>query len=102
MAASKKKVSEENNRKGIARRLWIAVSTVMVLVTGYFIVRNLTVIVDYRIRISRLEREKAHYQSEITRDSTLIEQLKYDDHLERFARERYRMHRPGEHVFILE
>ena len=84
------------------RRLWIAVKWVFVAVTGYVIIRNIIVIVDYRIKISRLQREKAAYQRSIEADSLLIEQLKHDDMLEKYARERYRMHRADEDVFLTE
>lgn len=75
---------------------------IFVLVTGYVIVRNFISIADYRLKISHLNSEKERYQSSITADSTLIEHLKYDDYLESYARERYRMSRADEDVFITE
>lgn len=103
MAASKKKTESETKPKtGLVLRLWMIIGGVIVLVTGYVIVRNVIVIADYRIKISQLQREKSRYQQSITADSLLIEQLKYDDYLEKYARERYRMHRPDEQVFIIE
>lgn len=103
MAAAKRdKEADAKPKSDIVHRVWIAVSMVFVLVTGYVIIRNVVVIADYRIKISRLQREKAAYQRSITADSILIEQLKYDDNLEKFARERYRMHRADEDVFITE
>ena len=104
MATAKRKneAAEAKPKTGIIRRLWIGVSMAIVLVTGYVIIRNIIVIADYRIKISRLQREKAAYQKSISADSLLIERLKYDDYLERYARERYRMHRADEDVFLTD
>ena len=52
--------------------------------------------------IAILEQERAIYRARIEQDSTLLEELKYDDNLEQFARERYRMQRRGEKVYIVE
>ena len=102
MATAKKKTKTEETKSktGIIHRLWLTVAAIIVLVTGYVIIRNVIVIADYRIKISRLQREKAEYQKSIQADSLLIEQLKHDDYLEKFARERYRMQRADEQVFI--
>lgn len=100
--AAKRKTADEKPKKSIGHRLWIAAWTVMMLVTAYVIIRNVVVIADYRIKISRLQRDKENYQRSITADSLLIEQLKEDYYLERYARERYRMHRADEQVFITE
>ncbi len=52
--------------------------------------------------IAILEQERAIYRARIEQDSTLLEELKYDDNLEQFASERYRMQRRGEKVYIVE
>lgn len=104
MAAPRKKTGTEETKSktGIIRRVWKIVAAVIIVVTGYVIIRNVFVIADYRFKISRLQREKADYKAAIAADSLLIEQLKYDDYLEKYARERYRMHRTDEQVFITE
>lgn len=102
MATKKRVDGEVKERSRIAKYIWRGVALIFVLVTGYVIVRNVLSIIDYRWKISDLQEEKARYQESITADSTIIEQLKYDDGLERFARERYRMHRADEQVFITE
>lgn len=100
MAKKRSDKGEEKERSRIVKYVWRIVAAVFVLVTGYVIVRNIITIIDYRSKISHLQEEKAEYQSHITADSTIIEQLKHDDYLERYARERYRMHKPDEQVFI--
>lgn len=86
----------------LVKRLWLGVAAAIVLITAYVIVRNVVSIVDYRVRIRRLEREKRGYLESIAADSALIERLKYDEYLEEYARERYRMQRSGEQVYIVE
>ena len=49
-----------------------------------------------------LTRESEYYRAEIERDSLLLERLRYDDYLEEYAREHYRMQRRDEHVYIME
>lgn len=94
--------SDEKQQFSLIRRVWITLATIIVLFTSYVIVRNLIVFIDYRMRIHSLEKEKRTYLESIAADSALIERLKYDEYLEQYARERYRMQRPGEQVFIVE
>ena len=53
-------------------------------------------------KISALNREKRLYLDSIHRDSMLIENLKNNEFLERYAREKYFMQGKGEQVFIVE
>ena len=43
-----------------------------------------------------------HYQQKITQDSTILENLKDDAFLERYAREHYLMKRQGETIYIIK
>ena len=49
-----------------------------------------------------MQREKEFFQAKIEADSTLLERLRYDEYLEEYAREHFRMQRPDEHVYIIE
>ena len=70
---------------------------------GLFLIgRPLISLIKTSIEIRELNREKAYYEAEILRDSTLIERLKNDDFLERYAREKYFMQGKSEQVFIVE
>lgn len=86
----------------LVRRLWIASTGVIVLFTCFVVGRNALHAVKIKRQINALRREHAHYVGKIARDSTLIERLRYDDYLEAYAREHYRMQRRDEHVYILE
>ena len=74
------------------KRFWVVITCIIVVFTIFIVGRNLAI----------LEQERAIYRARIEQDSTLLEELKYDDNLEQFARERYRMQRRGEKVYIVE
>ena len=86
----------------IGRRFWIVTTAIILVFTVLLVGRNLLHTVRIRRQIAVLEREKALYEERIARDSALLERLRYDDYLEEYARERYRMQRRGEHVSLLE
>ena len=53
--------------------------------------------------IKRLEKELAFYKNKSAENKKRLEQLKADEEqIEKFARERYRMHAPNEDVFVVE
>ena len=53
--------------------------------------------------IKRLEKELAFYRKKSAENKKRLEQLKADkEQIEKFARERYRMHAPDEDVFVVE
>ncbi len=84
------------------KRFWIAVTAVILIFTAFVVGRNLVHAVKIKRQIATLEREKARYRTKIDRDSTLLEQLRYDDYLEEYAREHFRMQRSDEHIYLLE
>lgn len=51
--------------------------------------------------IDDIRRKKAYYQEKIRDDSTLLENLKDDAFLERYAREHFLMKRPGEQIYVI-
>ena len=76
---------------------------VSVVVLGIILIgRPLFSLIRTSIEIHELNREKAIYKASIHRDSTLIENLKNDEFLEQYAREKYFMQGKGEQVFIVE
>ncbi len=81
---------------------WLTVCGVIMLFTVFVVGRNLMHAWEIRREIRDLERRKADYEARIEYDSVLMEGLRYDDRLEKFARERYMMKRPNEKVYIVE
>lgn len=89
-------------RLKLDKRFWVVVTCIIVVFTVFIVGRNLLHAIEIKRDIKTLEREREIYRSRIEQDSTLLEDLKYDDNLEQFARERYRMQRRGEKVYIVE
>ena len=83
-------------------RFWITLTTVIILFTLVVIGRNLITVVKVHHRIRLLKREKAMYEERIAKDSTLLEQLQYNEYLEQYAREHYHLQRRNEDVYIME
>ncbi|MFI3317978.1 MAG: septum formation initiator family protein [Rikenellaceae bacterium] len=81
---------------------WGSITIIVTAIMLFSIGRNLLHAMDIRSQVATLEYESNYYLEHIAADSTLLEQLKYDDILEKFARERYRMKAPGEELFIIE
>jgi cell division protein FtsB len=76
---------------------------VSVVVLGIILIgRPLFSLIRTSIEIRELNKEKAVYEASIRRDSLLIENLKNDEFLEQYAREKYFMQGKGEQVFIVE
>ena len=84
------------------KRFWTITTGIILVFTVFVVGRNLLHAVKIRRQIGVLERERTLYLEKIARDSTLIEQLRYDDYLEQYAREHYRMRRHDDHVYIVE
>ncbi len=84
------------------RYLWWLILAAIVAFTLFTVGRTLVKTLGTYAAISRLEDERDDYLRSIERDSTILEQLTYDEYLERYAREHYRMQRPGEDVYIIE
>lgn len=86
----------------IKENRWSIVTLVISMVMIMTIGRNALHSVVITAQIAELESECEHYRSEIKRDSSILERLKDDDELMRYARERYYMRRKGEDLFIYE
>ncbi len=88
--------------KYISDNKGVAVTVVITVFILFKISRDIVHAVQIKYEISNIEREMEQHQASITRDSTLIEQLKTDEELERYAREKYYMKRDNEDIFIIE
>ncbi len=86
----------------LGRGFWMIVTVAVMAVTAYVVVRNLLHAIQIQRQISLLKQERDRYQLKIEQDSIFLEQLRYDDYLEEYAREKYRMQRPDEQIYIVE
>lgn len=84
------------------RRFWITTTVIIVLFTLFFVGQNLLHAIRIKREVNALERERDHYRARIEADSTLVEQLRYDDYLEAYAREHFGMQHPDEKVYRLQ
>ena len=75
------------------RRLWVISIVIFVLLIAVFDKNNL-------IEVWKLNQQLK--EQKITQDSTILENLKNDDSLERYAREHYLMKRKGETIYIIK
>ena len=95
-----KQVEETINKS--RKHFWRIVTWSAILLGAILIGRPLLSLIKTRREIRQLNREKAIYEASIRRDSMLIENLKNDEFLERYAREKYFMQGKNEQVFIVE
>ena len=86
----------------LGRRFWIVLTSVIVVFSLFVIGRNAIHAVKIKRQINALEHERSFYVEKIALDSALLEQLRFNDYLEAYAREHYHMQRRDEHVYILE
>lgn len=85
------------------RRLWIISIVIFVLLIAVFDKNNLIEVWKLNQQLKELESQRDYYQQKITQDSTILENLKNDDSLERYAREQhYLMKRKGETIYIIK
>lgn len=89
-------------KQSLSKYLWLGATAVIFIYTAVVTVRNLVIIVRVNSRIARLEEQYDLYRGRIDQDSTLLEQLKYDEYLEQFAREKFHMQRANENIYIVE
>ena len=83
------------------RRLWVITIAVFVLIVAVFDKNNLIEAWRLKQKINELEAQQEYYQQKITEDSTILENLRDDDYLERYAREHYLMKRKDETIYLL-
>lgn len=85
----------------IFNKYWISVLVLFVLlafVDQYNFQAHYKLIKELRT----LKKEKEFFQKEIEKDSTLYQDLfENDENLEKFAREKYKMKKPQEDIFLI-
>lgn len=105
---SDKKVSKKigkkvNNTISNAKKYAWRITLFATLLLGLILIgRPLISAIKTTVEIHKLNKQKATYEASIRRDSTLLENLKDDQFLEKYAREKYFMYGKDEEVFIVE
>ncbi|MBR2050031.1 MAG: septum formation initiator family protein [Rikenellaceae bacterium] len=85
-----------------SKRFWIIVSIIAVFVMVFTSGRYVVKCVELRRDISALKGEVATCRAKIAEDSTMLENLKYDEYIEAYAREHYNLQKKSETVYILK
>ena len=94
---------KEETKLRIINYFWIAVTVVIAICTLYVSIFTIRDTVRMNRQIAVLDKDIAHYEAKIESDSIFIESISKDPaFMEKYARERYHMQRPGETVYILE
>lgn len=81
---------------------WRILTIVVSLLTLFIIAQSAWSIIKSKRHIRQLERRKTELLNTISADSITIKQLKMDEYLEKYARERYNMQRKNERIYIIE
>lgn len=81
---------------------WRILTIVVSILTLFIIGKSVVSIIKSQHHINQLERQRDSYLESIEADSIMLHNLKNDDYLEQFARERYNMQRKDERVYIIE
>ena len=84
------------------KRFWIGATLFIVAFTLFIVGRNVVHAIRIQRQINALTRQQEALRMRIDSDSTLLEQLRYDEYLEEFAREHFRMRRSDDYVYIVE
>lgn len=83
-------------------RLWAMIVVAFLLLLFIFDKNNLVARWHLNNEIKELKTQKEYYINKIAEDSLTLENLKRDDFLEKFARERYLMKRKNETIYIVK
>jgi cell division protein FtsB len=76
----------------------IAAIVVMILTSGPFVVKCFKL----RRDIAALTKEVEACRAKIAEDSTMLENLRYDEYIEAYAREHYNLQKKNETVYIMK
>jgi cell division protein FtsB len=94
---------KETTKLNISNYFWVVLTVVIAIWTIGVSIVTIRDTIRTNSAIDKLDKEIAHYQSKIESDSIFIDNITRDPaFMERYARERYHMQRPGETVYILE
>lgn len=84
------------------KRLWLITLAIFILLMTVFDRNNLIDRWKIKRQIRELENQKEYYLNRIAEDSALIENLKDDEFLEKYARERYLFKKDDEQIYIVK
>jgi len=84
------------------RRFWWGAIAVLIVLIGVLDRNNLIERGKLLSRIHELEAQRDYYRQRISEDSTLLENLKQTEFLEKYAREHFFFRKEGETVYVVK
>jgi len=84
------------------RRFWWGAIILLILLVAVLDRNNLIERGKLLSRIHELEAQRDYYRQRITEDSTLLENLKQTEFLEKYAREHFFFRKDGETVYVVK
>lgn len=88
---------------GFIRRFrWPVTIVLFAVYMTFYDSHNLINVYKLKQDIRELEQQKRYYRGKIAEDSTVLESLKDDAYLEKYAREHFYMRRDGETLYVLQ
>ncbi len=95
-------MADKGKPKSVLSRVLIVGTIVILTPIVWGILGNIYHAIVRSSQNSELKAQIKEYQQSIERDSLIIEQIKSDEGLEKYARENYYMQRRGEKIYIIE
>jgi cell division protein FtsB len=84
------------------KRFWIIAVVIAVVVISLMSGRYVVVCFRLRRDIAALTKEVEACRAKIAEDSTMLENLRYDEYIEAYAREHYNLQKKNETVYIMK
>ena len=81
---------------------YVLVLTLFVIWMAFFDTNSVLIHRELQQEINKLESQKEFLEKEIEKDQKLLNELKYTNALEKYAREKYYMKKDNEEVFLIE
>lgn len=85
-----------------SKRFWIVAVIIAVVVMVFLSGRYVVECFRLRRDIKALRSEVETYRAKIAEDSTMLENLRYDEYIEAYAREHYNLQKRNETVYVLK
>ncbi|UOB16923.1 FtsB family cell division protein [Abyssalbus ytuae] len=86
----------------ITGNIYVLISTIFVIWMLFFDSNSLLNHLELKREINKLKKQKEHLESEIAKDKQTIKNLKNEEGLEKFAREKYYLKKENEEIYIIE
>ncbi|WP_457619127.1 FtsB family cell division protein [Lutibacter sp.] len=81
---------------------YVIILSIFIIWMGFFDENSMLNHREFNKEINKLKSEKKYYKTQIKQDKELINKLKNNEELEKFAREEYHMKKDNEEIYLIE